>query len=185
MKKIFIILLMLSCFAGAFAETGYNGNQWWSKRQLVKNNLLYLITPIIPKDDSAECYEYIEIESKNMLGVKTSVYYHFFDETLSAVSYSLPTEKTKEIKSKFKNKVQELEIELKTEDNTDIEQNCELENYVFNAMITGDIEYFKNFKGKGARLSIYDYNDDTRVYIFENTTEGKTFVVYTYHEQDF
>ena len=32
---------------------------------------------------------------------------------------------------------------------------------------------------------IYDYNDDTRVYIYENFIEDKTFVVYVPHEQDY
>ena len=36
-----------------------------------------------------------------------------------------------------------------------------------------------------ARIYIYDYNDDTRVYLFENVVKGVLFVVYTHHEQDF
>lgn len=34
-------------------------------------------------------------------------------------------------------------------------------------------------------LYIYDYNDDTRAYIYENIIEGQTVVVYAPHEQDF
>ena len=34
-------------------------------------------------------------------------------------------------------------------------------------------------------IYIYDYNDDTRVYIYENVIEDKTFVVYVPHEQDY
>jgi hypothetical protein len=52
-------------------------------------------------------------------------------------------------------------------------------------MVMGDIDYFQMFKGKGAKISIYNYNDDTRVYIFEKTKKGTTFVVYAYHEQEF
>lgn len=36
-----------------------------------------------------------------------------------------------------------------------------------------------------SQISIYDYNDDTRVYIFENVLKDKAVVVYVPHEQDY
>ena len=39
-------------------------------------------------------------------------------------------------------------------------------------------------KGTGT-ITVYDYNDDTRVYILENVVEDKIFVIYLYHEQDY
>ena len=48
------------------------------------------------------------------------------------------------------------------------------------------IEELKIDEGNGkSTVYIYDYNDDTRVYIFENLVEGLTFVYYAQHEQDF
>ena len=36
MKKIFFILVLLSCFAAGFAETGYAGTQWGTHKQNLK-----------------------------------------------------------------------------------------------------------------------------------------------------
>ena len=42
----------------------------------------------------------------------------------------------------------------------------------------------KNQKAPGT-LSLYDYNDDTRVYIYDNIIKDKAVVVYVPHEQDY
>lgn len=42
----------------------------------------------------------------------------------------------------------------------------------------------KNKKATGT-LTIYDYNDDTRVYIYDNIIKDKAVVVYVPHEQDY
>lgn len=184
MKKILFILLF-SCIAGAFAETGYNGHQWWTSRQVVKDKLLYRTEPTTQNKTDEEFYIYVEVETKTMLGIKTNVYYHFFEKTLSGVTYSLPPEKTKELKTKYKDKVKELEIEYKIDADTEVQQNASFHNFIFNAMTMGDTEYISGFEGKGNRISIYNYNDDTRVYILEDKLHNKTFVAYMYHEQDY
>ena len=33
MKKLIFIFVLLSCFAEAFAETGYDGTEWGTKRE--------------------------------------------------------------------------------------------------------------------------------------------------------
>ena len=38
---------------------------------------------------------------------------------------------------------------------------------------------------KYGTLYIYDYNDDTRVYIYDNIIKDKAVVVYVPHEQDY
>ena len=40
-------------------------------------------------------------------------------------------------------------------------------------------------KTASGRITIYDYNEDTRCYVIENFIVGKTAVIYVPHEQDF
>lgn len=47
-----------------------------------------------------------------------------------------------------------------------------------------EIPTSKNKKATGT-LYIYDYNDDTRVYIYDNIIKDKAVVVYVPHEQDY
>lgn len=43
----------------------------------------------------------------------------------------------------------------------------------------------KHNKKLSGTIYIYDYNEDTRMYIFDNIVKGKSIVVYTEHEQDY
>ncbi len=191
MKKTLFIILLLSCFAGAFAETGYANNQWGDT---------YL--EVLNKTSAIEYNSDTHFKRKVMVGVETNVFYHFDNEDFIGVSYSLPKEKTEEIKSKFSKiitsqKTQTIpkkkfietikkDVNLLEKYNTD---NISFisDKYAFlqarKIETVGTSQYIDN-NGTG-NLYIYDYNDDTRVYIFENFVEGITFVVYTYHEQDY
>ena len=65
-----------------------------------------------------------------------------------------------------------------------------MNDYFYSIIMLGiridGIEELKNDEGNGkSTVYIYDYNDDTRVYIFENLVEGLTFVYYAQHEQDY
>ena len=55
--------------------------------------------------------------------------------------------------------------------------------------ITQDLENNKidifEINNKKATIYIYDYNNDTRLYLFEGVIKDELFVVYTYHEQDY
>lgn len=187
MKKLITTLLFVFLFMGLFAETGYNGKQWWSSKNSVKNNLIYFVQPEITEENEI-MWEYMEAEKKNILGLQTYVYYHFSEGYLFSISYSIPKNKTKELKEKFKNKVKEINIAQDTQTyllEKDAEYNSEIVWQLFNAVIMNDDEYLNRFYGKGGKLTIYDYNDDTRVYIFENKIGDQTFVFYTYHEQDY
>lgn len=195
MKKTIFTLLLLFLLAGAFAENGYAGKKWGD------SSLLFdVAVPVKPGDDVL--WETTKAEKKTILGKETIVYYHFFDDTLMAVSYTLPLEKTETLKKKFKDLVfnantvtvsQRYYLNELLNDGTLKQINDEdLDlNYVF-AYGSLSIEFhgYDSLKGitvdKGAAtISLYDYNDDTRVCIWENIVNGKTFVVYTYHRQDY
>ena len=185
MKKTITILLLLSCFVVTFAETGYAGKQWMSK----SSDLPYL-----------EADEDTKMIDKKMLGIDTTVYYHFSAKRLMAVSYSLPISKTEQAKSNYKNLVDTYKLEVLTQ--TKWKVLLISGNKINSESTTDDIDRASNkaiyllargielnnvdkIDNGDARIYIYDYNDDTRVYLFENVVKGVLFVVYTHHEQDF
>ena len=68
----------------------------------------------------------------------------------------------------------------------DLALNCLLAE----ATLDFEIEGFSvldqiNTPGGKAIVSVYDYNDDTRICIWENFIDGSVFVIYYYHEQDY
>lgn len=191
MRKTITTLLILFLTLGLFAETGYNGNQWLKKRdQLILN------FPIEPGED--KLWNTTAAEKKAIMGKETVVYYHYGEGYLYAVSYYTTVEKTENLKKKFNNLV----YEKKTKNVTISDLICigilretsDIDLYLNNQMAISclkyeqdgydQIEVMADDNGK-ATISIYDYNDDTRVYILENFIEKLTFVVYTYHEQDY
>ncbi len=61
----------------------------------------------------------------------------------------------------------------------DIDNNSELYNEMIKEMPT-----FKVLENKG-NISIHEYNDDTRMYIFDKIIKDKVIIVYVHHEQDY
>ena len=195
MKKIIFILLLLSCFAGAFADTGYNNRVWFSQKGTLK--LQFEVTP-----GPEELWKTTEVEEKPILGTTTRVYYHYVENMFVAVSYIIPQSKTKQLKTKFKTLVETAPTySLKKEDYIKnlinagtIPENEDVDLHINNLIAMGaiDIEFngleqletLKSETGKGL-ISIYDYNEDTRVFLFENFLLDYTVVVYTCHEQDY
>lgn len=51
--------------------------------------------------------------------------------------------------------------------------------------LVGDLVPDEDSTEKKGTLYIYDFNDDTRVYIYDNVITGKAVVVYVPHEQDY
>lgn len=199
MKKTLFIILLLSCFAGAFAETGYNGIKWFTEREDFQKNTGH-------RTSQSEIIPAAEIQEKVILGTKTNVHYFFSTyNCFESVAYSIPKEKTNVLKDKLNKPIRIIKTDaLSKEDfsreileeepdfKNEIPQTVDTYfNYVFSSICNYAFEkelQFDVIKAKGnskGLLYIYDYNDDTRLYIFENTIEGTTFVVYTYHEQDY
>ena len=194
MKKIFFILVLLSCFAAGFAETGYAGTQWGTHKQNLK-----IGDKIEPTEN--ELWESTEARKKLILNKQNTIYYHFADSYLYGITYTLSREDTKQIRSKFKNEVDIINLEafsheewienLLNQGMIDNKEDSAEVNLATNKMIfeiTAVYEfqgYKKQIKNGNAKVYIYDYNDDTRVFLFENIVEGYSFVSYIWHEQDF
>ncbi len=190
MKKTITTLLILFLTLGLFAETGYNGHQWFiSKTGLLLSNKV--------KPGTDKLWNDTEAEKRPILGDENTIYYHFAENSLYAVSYCIKAEKTDLIRKKMPAPV----YEIKTKSIpivfvlNDIPEDIEDENlYLNNKMATSAFNFelygYSQLKavevenGEGT-ISIYDYNNDTRVYIFENSINRLTFVVYAYHEQDY
>lgn len=199
MKKIFFILLLLSCFAGAFAETGYNGIKWFTEREVFKKSTGY-------KTTQSEVIPAIEMQEKTMLGEKTTVNYFFSAyDCFEGVIYTIPEKKTSELKDKLNKPIKTFKTDTFTreqfsreilKEEPDFKGQTQQTintyfNYVFYSICFYTFEQESNYeiikakKNSKGTLYIYDYNDDTRLYIFENIIEGLTFVVYLNHGQDF
>ena len=58
------------------------------------------------------------------------------------------------------------------------------ESYIMDSVLAFEQPTKKNKKASGT-LTLYDYNDDTRVYIYDNIIKDKAVVVYVPHEQDY
>jgi hypothetical protein len=193
MKKLFFIFVLVFCLAAGFAETGYAGTPWGTLKQNLK-----IGDRIAPTDNAL--WESTEARKKLILNRQNTVYYHFFENQLYGVSYTLQAEDTKQICAKFTNKVDILKVPATTKEEwidnliaqrmIDNKEDNALINLASNKMIfevAAVFEFYGNQAKKtgDAKIYIYDYNEDTRVYIFENMVEGLTFVTYMWHEQDF
>ncbi len=194
MKKQIIALLLLIITSELVAETGYNGLDWFTNKKYVAlSNEIESGTPIY--------WDFVKAQEKPILGQKTEIFYVFPDyEHLCAVEYSIDEKETKRLLEKFNNLVYDTNINTNTEEYfiglyKDPEELSEKDRkaILFTAfgLICEDMESngYKNIGNDDpeftGHLYIYDYNDDTRVYIFENAIEGKTIVVYFPHEQDY
>jgi hypothetical protein len=192
MKKLFFIFVLLSCFAVGFAETGYRGHQWYSAAESFPKtgqenvNLEYDSTkPIIYK--------------KTILESKTFLFYdiNIGTDELESAGYLVPKNKTEQLKKELKSMKKtiynydfsEMEIETGTsqlENDFNIFAEFSWITKLFESSMTEqDKEDLKAFKNAEGRITIYDYNDDTRCYIFENAIPDRTVVIYVPHEQDF
>lgn len=181
MKKI-LSLFILFLSVGLFAETGYAGKAWGTN----KNDL---ILDHVDNNTMAK--------PKIVLGLETTVFYHFIGDKLYGVSYSISNEKTKELKSKYKELLHSFDFsELTDEQLNNIKKKNGIDEsailYLTNKLIY-NMAFALEVKGipkeppkKGnCKLLVYNYNDDTRVYMLENFRKGECFVTYIYHEQDY
>lgn len=202
MKRVISLILAVGIAAGAllFGETGYKKFQW----NYPIENVLDCITHQTPLNEAQKEYfaECLIVEELPILGMKTEVFYFSAGNYISGIAYFIPTSKVKSLKTNLRSKVTEVKVEgtqEKTYKNKLNENYPELnpEDYwrasfasdkcIFSIYIEAvGYDTLKQEKGKkNCTLSIYDYNDDTRVYIYENIIEGQTVVVYVPHEQDY
>lgn len=192
MKKLFLSLFILFLSVGLFAETGYAGTAWNAPQYKTDTRLLKVPGQETPKTTATKI--------KTILGQSTVIFYHFLDDKLMGVSYTVGDPKAN-VKSKFHNLVKSFTVPqmsnddfismlledktLKSKDDSmmiTIQQNEVFFRLAYQLEQFGNDSNYENEKGE---IYIFDYNSDTRVYIYENIVEGLTFVVYTYHEQDY
>ncbi len=194
MKKLFFIFVLVFCVAAGFAETGYAGTQWGTHKQNLK-----IGDKIEPTNN--ELWESTEARRKLILNKPGIIYYHFVEDYLYGITYTLNKKDTKQIISKFKNEVDTIKVESSDldewidylsqqgmidnkEDEEDI--NLATNKMIFEITAVYEFQGYKNqIKNGNAKVYIFDYNDDTRVFLFENIVEGYSFVSYIWHEQDF
>ncbi len=210
MKKIITTLLFLLLVFGLFAETGYNGTEWGTKRERL---------------DFGENVDEWIFDKLDIIAFRTvtlgedSIKSYIFDEKkgLDCVSYVISEKTVPELISKFenKNKVYEIQTQLFTSlelyDVLDevIKEGQTPEFYDgSNAAVFGMVELiaelnlyefafinekkgYKNIpkakkkKAGVGKLYIYDYNDNTRVFIASGNVEGKAYVAYIPHYKDY
>lgn len=206
MKKIITTLLCLLLLCGLFAETGYDGVRWYSPIKTLDNawdsgkgaivvpevctilgntsiksfvyekNKLVGVGYCITEEQVAELLSRLE-EKKKVYEINTS----FITDSLTSSTFRLSIQKN--------NVPSFYDAEKKTT------------SYLFYSMI-GDYysvkkaneiesEGYKNLKEAKKKdagyctLYIYDYNDDTRIYITSGNAEGLAFVSYVPHIKDY
>ena len=202
MKKT-IAIFFLCCSLSLFAETGYRGYKWYSN--------IWDFPASGQIEEAKEVgigYNAPLVYEKKIMDEQTFLFYDFDTRTmeLQAAGYLIPKNKTTELKTKIKEqKREEFKIalnEIISEyeiDEQDIVEYGEMlikilaeystisecENIAkYMEIEREELEQHKDEKATGT-ITIYDYNDDTRIYLFEGAVKEKTVVVYVPHEQDY
>ena len=202
MKKTITTLLILFLTLGLFAETGYQKHQWYSNPgDFPKYGRIdYTETP-----QYGIKWPYIykaEIQKKS-----TFVYYCFSGlyeafqtpEFISAGFFISEKNAKDYVKQTLQNKtkvgiVEAYDVELYREAEEGIPEEIndffmladftDCARYVDELGIeTTNKEFIKEKKSNStiSHISIYDYNDDTRCYIFENFVPGRTAIIFGPH----
>lgn len=202
MKKSFLFFVFVVCLSSVFGDTGYNGHRWHQRFSNfnVGTSIHYL------DEKYLDGWALPIVQEKEILGQKGYVHYGFGipNADLVFAGYFIPNGKVRVLENKFKDKNKVLDIKLIPEveeeildglsDTEDFTDPVGLEWYLMlryfgDTAVTCEkegIEMLNNLKGdSNCRLVIYDYNDDTRVYIFENAINGRSAVVYVPHEQNY
>lgn len=200
MKKTIISLLSLFLLVGVFAETGFQKYKWYSSPEIFPSygQLKFEETP-----SSGNLWPYIY--QQVIQGSSTCVYYCFSGLTdnnsseFVAAGFLLPNKNAKEyINKKNRTLFGTLDLpysEQNPYDNLPQEVTDFFMLSLFNEVpkiiealgiegakkeVYGEVD--KNAKKKST-ISIYDYNDDTRLYFFENFIPGKAAILFVPHTE--
>ncbi len=203
MKKLITTLLILFLSLGLFAETGYNNHQWYSN---LKSFPYYGRIEFEEKPISGLVWPCIY--SAEIQGTMTNIFYCFsgipeeYDiPEFIAACFFLPNNNAKEYIKKIAQKkmnVGSLEIYNYEYEGPDFTENdpAEIRDFFILAEFQNlahcveglglqemKTESLKNKKTKNkiSTISIYDYNDDTRCYIFEDFVPGRTAILFGPH----
>lgn len=192
MKKIISVFLFVVLNFCLSAQTGYRGHSWYSNvSDFPKSGQLVLSE----YDRPSLGYDYPLIYEKKILGDKIFVFYNFDLRTdeLNSVGYIISKDKTAILKEEFKNlKKREFQVDLENlseYQEEDVQYVTDYFCFAYSLQMARFMEEGEEIKQSSKRtaikITVYDYNDDTRVYIFENVINGRSAVVYVPHEQDY
>lgn len=201
MKKQIITLLFLICTAaGLAAETGYRGFEWGTSEFLFDIKAGEEDEPIETKDLPISTKVY----RTKLLGEERNLYYYFANDMLVSALYFIPAELTDRLLNNLEDNkliaqrsveeeiVKQFEEGVKQIFTNEEEQDQNLRNFMLGSLFItlcfqiDDADFNQLEKQEGECLIyIYNYNNDTRLYIYKNITKGKTAVVYIPHEQDY
>lgn len=182
MKKLFFTFVLVFCLAAGFAETGYRGMQWYSNAEA------------FPKKDQIKLEDLLVYE-KIILGKKTFLFYALYKNQLQFSAYVITKDKTEELKKELK-KFKKTEIRADLTNTNEYPGKTQIETETWMVSDAFEIvdqiekttpEEIKAAEDKTAsgKITIYDYNEDTRCYVIENFIAGQTAVVYVPHEQEY
>lgn len=185
MKKIFLTLFIFILIYGAVAESGYNGNRWYKSR-----NEISLHENADPYFSDAYLNRDVRAEQIIMFGVDIVVYYHLTCGMFTSVSFTIPEDKIQEFKKQTQNKVDENTAVSFTPYDMIAYINSLGKNssgafydYYSNKYFADACYNVKGpenlYKENGAgRITKYNYNEDTWLYLLENVVMGSNYVVY-------
>lgn len=181
-KQITVLLFLIFAAAGLAAETGYQGHKWYeSIYDFPETNLVEF--------EETPSYGWMTCKAYNqkILGERTILFYGFHSEhgELTCAGYTISNEAAEIIKNDLGKKQKEYKVnaedpkEIKTEaeakwrDFYTFAGLEEIASYIENGYLTDeDIP-----EGDGV-ITIYNYNDDTNVYFFENFYDKRTIVIF-------
>lgn len=206
MKRFLFILITLILGSFGFSETGYKNISW----KTCLDDFIFQIdnTKYVPLSDTektvlgAPCLALSNV----IQGEKNIIYLSGY--LINKIFYQIDVKKIAGIKKNFPKPLEIIKTKTFVFENFKdvLEQDYgfEITEHLYDLALciglaenasmaesSGQKEMIDNLnsanpKGKNTGLiSIYDYNDDTRVYIFENVLKDKAVVVYVPHEQDY
>lgn len=198
-KQTIALFILIFTAAGLTAETGYKGINWGSAEFIITYYEGEEINPVPNKDNY-----YPMLYKKTLLGEETNLFYLMQSEYgLLGVFYVTPETNNEKLKFNLRNKEKIYEYPFLRDAENQLWKKAEEEFkeaidypiveysigfYMWQFAGAYEFEYkVQQFPTEGLEgiISVYDYNDDTRLYIFENIIPEKTIVVYFPYEQDY
>lgn len=210
MKKLFFTFILVFCLAAGFAETGIDGTAWRTNRKklnfgdladnwnITADTQIVSFSTIILGKKEIECYIF---EEEQLKGVCYCIPEKSVKELLTKLD---KTKKVLEIKTQTFSTLDLMEKHFFYKKNKNTPSFYSEDENIKKAfrILLGEFEIYSiankteqtgykniskaNKKAPGTgTLYIYDYNDDTRVYITAGNVDGLAFVAYVPHFKDY
>ena len=185
-KQTIAFFILIFTAAGLTAETGYQSHKWYETiNNFSRSNRIQF------EDDPLYGLVFPLAYNKNIENEQTILYYGFDTEYFEfiAAGFTVTNKTAEKIKSKLGPKINTYKIttEYRTEEELDFEGNEEeirkyKDCFIFvdlRSVAYGiDLGYVEEFEKGDGVITIYNYNDDTRAYVFENFYDKRTTIVF-------